>query len=221
MIAFPTRLRDIARLLPICLLFAGSLPVQSVRAQDAVFDAISGHLFENVLYAQAELKINTPLLKLTDVAVGTGSKSFALLGSDGAYRLWNLQAGSQQAVIKTAKGTVFAPSANGMTFMVGGSDGSVKLIDPQSGKQFGSLPGQSAVTALATSQDDSPGSLPERRRATSLPGNLMAASRLGYCPARTSRFRSWLFRKTAGSLPLRPMADRSLSSTSQQGNRPP
>jgi WD40 repeat protein len=155
MIAFPTRLHGIARLLPICLLLTGSLPFQPARAQDAVFDAISGNLFENVLYAQAQLKINTSLLKLTDVAVGTGNNSFALLGSDGAFRLWNLQAGSQQAMIKTAKGTVFAPSSSGTTFLVGTADGSVKLIDPQSGKQFGSLPGKAAVTALATSPDDS------------------------------------------------------------------
>ncbi|MBV5270623.1 MAG: hypothetical protein JZU55_12905, partial [Afipia sp.] len=54
MIAFPTGLRGIARLLPLCLLLTGSLTFQSARAQDAVFDAISGNLFENVLYAQAQ-----------------------------------------------------------------------------------------------------------------------------------------------------------------------
>ena len=152
MTAISTVLRTAVRLLPFGMLLSASSPA---IAQDAVFDAISGNLFENVLYAQAQLKISTPLLKLSGVSVGTGSNSFALLGSDGAYRLWNLQAGSQQAVIKAGQGTAFAPSASGTTFMVGGADGSVRLIDPQSGKTFATLPGKSAaITALAGSPDD-------------------------------------------------------------------
>ena len=152
MSAISSALRAAIRLLPFGMLLSATSPA---IAQDAVFDAISGNLFENVLYAQAQLKISTPLLKLSNVAVGTGRNSFALLGSDGAYRLWNLQAGSQQAVIKAGQGTAFAPSASGTTFMVGSADGSIRLIDPQSGKAFATLPGKSAaVTALAGSLDD-------------------------------------------------------------------
>lgn len=147
--------RFASKLLPLCLVLSAALPAAPASAQDAVFDAISGNLFENVLYAQAQLKISTPLLKLTGVSVGTGSNSFVLLGSDGAYRLWNLQAGSQQAVIKAKPGTAFAPSASGTTLMIGGSDGSVQLIDPHSGKVFASLAGKSAaITTLASSGDD-------------------------------------------------------------------
>lgn len=155
MIAFSSSLRVAAKLLPLCMLVSASLPVGPALAQDAVFDAISSNLFENVLYAQAQLKINTPLLKLTGLSVGTGSNSFALLGSDGAYRIWNLQAGSQQAVIKASKSTSFAPSASGTTLMIGGADGKIQLIDPQSGKAFATLAGKSAaVTSLASSPDD-------------------------------------------------------------------
>ncbi|WP_374312728.1 caspase family protein [Dongia sp.] len=155
MIFLAPRLRTMAKLLPLCLLPL-ALHGAPAAAQDAVFDAISDHLFENVLYAQAQLKISTPLLKLDDVALGTGSNSFVLKGSDGAYRLWNLQAGSQQAVIKAPAGTAFAPSSGGTTFFIGQSDGSVLLIDPHSGKTFATLPGKGgAVTALAASPDDS------------------------------------------------------------------
>lgn len=159
MFALLPQLRHLVRPLPrsllLCLLLSASLPVSRTSAQDAVFDAIGGHISENVVYAQAQLKISTPLLKLTDVSVGTGSNSFALLGSDGAYRLWNLQAGSQQAVIKAKKGTAFAPSASGTTLMIGGADGSVQLIDPHSGKAFATLIGKAgSITALASSTDD-------------------------------------------------------------------
>ncbi|WP_374650613.1 caspase family protein [Dongia sp.] len=151
MIALGRRVKTAIALLPLCLLsLAGP-----AKAQDAVFDAISGNLFENVLYAQAQLRISTPLLKLTGLVTGTGNDSFAIKGSDGAYRLWNLRAGSQQAVIKAPAGTAFAPSAGGTTFFVGMADGSVQLIDPQSGKAFTTLPGAGdAVTALAASPDD-------------------------------------------------------------------
>lgn len=148
-------LRHAVRLLPLCLLLSAGLSIARTSAQDAVFDAIGSHISENVLYAQAQLKISTPLLRLTDVSVGTGGNSFALLGSDGAYRLWNLQAGSQQAVIKAKPGTAFAPSASGTTLMIGSSDGSIQLIDPHSGKAFATLAGKSAaITALAGSSDD-------------------------------------------------------------------
>jgi len=142
------------RLLPLCLLPLAAHDTPA-RAQD-VFDAIGDHLFENVLYAQAQLKVSVPLLKQTGIATGTGSNTFALKGSDGAYRLWNLQAGSQQAVIKAAGGSAFAPSASGTTFFIGNADGSVQLIDPHSGKAFATLTGKDgAVTALASSPDDS------------------------------------------------------------------
>ncbi|MBI2256919.1 MAG: caspase family protein [Proteobacteria bacterium] len=149
----PQLLKRTARLLPLCLLPLVVLETPA-RAQD-VFDAIGDHLFENVLYAQAQLKVTTPLLKQTGIATGTGSNTFALQGSDGAYRLWNLQAGSQQAVIKAAGASAFAPSASGTTFFLGKADGSVQLIDPHSGKAFATLPGKNgAVTALAGSPDD-------------------------------------------------------------------
>lgn len=153
MIAFSPALKRTLRLLPLCLLplVAQETPA---RAQD-VFDAIGDHLFENVLYAQAQLKVTTPLLKQTGIAIGTGSNTFALQGSDGAYRLWNLQAGSQQAVIKAGGASAFAPSASGTTFFLGKADGSVQLIDPHSGKAFATLAGKDgAVTALAGSPDD-------------------------------------------------------------------
>jgi len=141
------------RLLPLCLLPLAAHDTPA-RAQD-VFDAIGDHLFENVLYAQAQLKVTTPLLKQTGISIGTGNNTFALQGSDGAYRLWNLQAGSQQAVIKAAGASAFAPSASGTTFFLGKADGSVQLIDPHSGKAFATLTGKDgAVTALASSPDD-------------------------------------------------------------------
>lgn len=152
MFARSMRSHLICSLIPLGLLTTGAVPAS---AQDAVFDAIGSHISENVVYAQAQLKISTPLLKLTGVSVGTGGNSFALLSSDGAYRLWNLQAGSQQAVVKANHGTAFAPSASGTTLMIGGSDGSVQLIDPHSGKAFATLAGKTAaITALATSADD-------------------------------------------------------------------
>jgi WD40 repeat protein len=151
---FSYALKRAARLLPLCLLPLAAHDTPA-RAQD-VFDAIGDHLFENVLYAQAQLKISTPLLKQTGIATGTGSNTFALRGSDGAYRLWNLQAGSQQAVIKAAGAAAFAPSASGTTFFIGNADGSVQLIDPHSGKPFATLGSKDgAVTALASSPDDS------------------------------------------------------------------
>jgi WD40 repeat protein len=141
------------RLLPLCLLPLAAHDTPA-RAQD-VFDAIGDHLFENVLYAQAHLKVSVPLLKQTGIAIGTGSNTFALQGSDGAYRLWNLQAGSQQAVIKAAGASAFAPSASGTTFFLGKADGSVQLIDPHSGKAFATLSSKDGgVTALASSPDD-------------------------------------------------------------------
>jgi hypothetical protein len=151
--SLPFFLKRAARLLPLCLLPLAAHETPA-SAQD-VFDAIGDHLFENVLYAQAHLKVTTPLLKQTGLATGTGSNTFALQGSDGAYRLWNLQAGSQQAVIKAAGATAFAPSASGTTFFLGKADGSVQLIDPHSGKTFATLAGKDgAVTALAGSPDD-------------------------------------------------------------------
>ncbi|TDQ77672.1 putative pyrroloquinoline-quinone binding quinoprotein [Dongia mobilis] len=123
--------------------------------QNAVFDAIGSHILENVVYAQAQLRVTAPLMQLTGLSVGTGGDSFVLLGSDGAYRLWNLQAGSQRATLKPGAGTAFAPSASGTTLLVGGSDGGVRLIDPPSGKAFATLAGaDGAVTALAGSSDD-------------------------------------------------------------------
>ena len=131
---------------------AGTAPA---TAQNAVFDAIGGHIAENVVYAQAQLKVTMPLMKLTDVALGTSGDSFVIAGSDGAYRLWNLQAGSQRAVIKAAKGGAFAPNAAGTTLMLGGADGNVQLIDPLSGKAFATLTGAGgAINAIAGSPDD-------------------------------------------------------------------
>jgi DNA-binding beta-propeller fold protein YncE len=124
-------------------------------SQNAVFDAIGSHIFENVVYAQAQLRVTAPLMQLTGLSVGTGGDSFVLLGSDGAYRLWNLQAGSQRATVKPGAGTSFAPSASGTTLFLGGSDGNVRLIDPLSGKAFATLAGAvGAITALASSSDD-------------------------------------------------------------------
>ncbi len=142
------------RAIACCLgLALAGMPAPS-RAQDAVFDAIGSHLSENVLYAQAQLQISTPLLTLSDVAIGTGDNSFLIKGSDGAYRLWNLQAGSQQAIVKVS-GSLVAPSAGGTTIFVGGKDGSVTLVDTQSGKAFANLPGKgNAVTSLAGSAND-------------------------------------------------------------------
>lgn len=142
------RLRAFAAL----ALLAGTAPA---AAQDAVFDAIGSHIFENVVYAQAQLRVTTPLVKLTGVSVGTGGDSFVILGSDGAYRLWNLQAGSQRASIKAPKGTAFAPTASGTALLVGGGDGGVQMIDPLSGKAFATLSGAgAAISSLATSADD-------------------------------------------------------------------
>jgi outer membrane protein assembly factor BamB len=143
-----TRLRAIAAL----AMLGAAAPA---AAQDAVFDAIGSHMFENVVYAQAQLRVTQKLVSLTDIAIGTGGDSFVILGSDGAYRLWNLQAGSQRASIKAAKGSAFAPTASGTALLLGGNDGSVQMIDPLSGKAFATLAGAGgAVTALATSADD-------------------------------------------------------------------
>lgn len=142
------RLRNLAALAALAI--AGP-----ATAQDAVFDAIGSHMFENVVYAQAQLRVTAPLMQLTGVSVGTGGDSFVVLGSDGAYRLWNLQAGSQRASIKAGPATAFAPSASGTTLFLGGSDGNVQLVDPLTGKAFGTLVGATgAVTALAGSRDD-------------------------------------------------------------------
>ncbi|MBL8708617.1 MAG: caspase family protein [Rhodospirillaceae bacterium] len=145
---------NIARLpaLAALALLAGTAPA---AAQDAVFDAIGGQMFENVVYAQAQLRLTAPLMALTGVAVGTGGNSFVLKGSDGAYRLWNLQAGSQRASIKVPPGAVFAPTASGTALMLGDPDGSVRMIDPLSGRAFATLTGATgAVSALAGSPDD-------------------------------------------------------------------
>lgn len=147
-------LENIARLraLAALALLAGTAPA---AAQDAVFDAIGGHMFENVVYAQAQLRVTAALMTLTGVAVGTGGNSFVLQGSDGAHRLWNLQAGSQRASIKVPAGAVFAPTASGTALMLGDPDGSVRMIDPLSGRAFATLTGAiGAVSALAGSPDD-------------------------------------------------------------------
>lgn len=143
-----TRLRTLAAL----ALLAGTAPA---AAQDAVFDAIGSHMFENVVYAQAQLRVTAPLMKLSGLAIGSGGDSFVLQGSDGAYRLWNLQAGSQRATIQTPAGTAFAPTASGTALLVGGADGTVRMIDPLSGKAFATLAGAGgAISSLAGSLDD-------------------------------------------------------------------
>jgi hypothetical protein len=143
-----TRLRTAA----ILAFLVGTGPA---AAQNAVFDAIGSHISENVVYAQAQLKVTAPLVKLGAISVGTGGDSFVIQASDGAYRLWNLQAGSQRASVKAPAGTAFAPNASGTTLLLGGADGSVQLIDPLSGKAFAKLTGaKGAVSALAGSADD-------------------------------------------------------------------
>lgn len=146
-----SRLQNLRSLAALALLL-GTAPA---AAQNAVFDAIGGHIAENVVYAQAQLRVTAPLVKLTGVALGTGGDSFVIAGSDGAYRLWNLQAGSQRAVIKAAQGTAFAPNAGGTTLLLGGADGKVQLIDPLSGKAFASLTGAGgSIQSIAGSPDD-------------------------------------------------------------------
>lgn len=147
----PLRLTHL-RTAAILAFLAGTGPA---AAQNAVFDAIGSHISENVVYAQAQLKVTAPLVKLGAISVGTGGDSFVIQASDGAYRLWNLQAGSQRASVKAPAGTAFAPNASGTTLFVGGADGSVQLIDPLSAKAFAKLAGASgAVSALAGSADD-------------------------------------------------------------------
>ena len=123
------------------------------RAQ-SVGDAISSALFENVIYAQAKLKVSTKLVRLKRMAVATGGDHLALLAEDGTIRVWNLLRGSQGRPIPAGKDVVFAPSADGTVLAIGDASGKIALRDARTGADLGALAGSSgAVTALATSAD--------------------------------------------------------------------
>src|SRR5690242_19715064 len=129
-----------------------ALPI-AARAQ-SVGDAISNALFENVIYAQAKLKISTPLVRLNRMAVATGGDHLALLAEEGTVRVWNLLRGSQGRPIAAGRDVAFAPSADGTLLMLGDRSGKIELRDARTGTELGSLAGTSgAVTELATSAD--------------------------------------------------------------------
>ncbi len=120
-------------------------------AQSAA-DAIGSILFQNVLYAQAALKVSTPLIKLTGVEVATGGNHLAVVGADGGLRLWNLQLGSQQAIVTGKAFRVVAPSGDGAFLLLGQDSGDIALIDARSGGDLGALKGgNGAISAITSS----------------------------------------------------------------------
>lgn len=123
------------------------------RAQ-SVGDAISSALFENVIYAQAKLKVSARLVRLQRMAVATGGDHLALLAEDGTIRVWNLLRGSQGRPIAAGKDVVFAPSADGTLLMLGDASGKIELRDARTGAPVGAMAGSGgAITKLATSPD--------------------------------------------------------------------
>jgi hypothetical protein len=126
----------------------------SLAQAQSVGDAISSALFENVIYAQAKLKVSTRLVRLKRMAVATGGDHLALLAEDGTIRVWNLLRGSQGRPIPAGKDVVFAPSADGTLLMLGDGSGKIELRDARTGAAVGALAGTGgAITTLATSPD--------------------------------------------------------------------
>ena len=141
-------------LLSRCLLAAAIAATPAFARAQSVGDAISSALFENVIYAQAKLKVSTKLVRLQRMAVATGGDHLALLAEDGTIRVWNLLRGSQGRPIPAGKDVVFAPSADGTLLLLGDASGKIELRDARTGAAVGALAGTSgAITKLATSPD--------------------------------------------------------------------
>ncbi|WP_162917535.1 caspase family protein [Dongia deserti] len=139
----------------IALLLVLAVAVSSIataRAQ-SVGDAISSALFENVIYAQAKLKVSTKLVRLKRMTVATGGDHLALLAEDGTIRVWNLLRGSQGRPIPAGRDVVFAPSADGTLLAIGDNAGRIELRDARTGAAVAVLTGDGAITQLATSAD--------------------------------------------------------------------
>ena len=138
-----------------CILLAAAVAAAPFAAlAQSVGDAISSALFENVIYAQAKLKVSTKLVRLKRMVVATGGDHLALLAEDGTIRVWNLLRGSQGRPIPAGKDVVFAPSADGTLLAIGDSAGKVALRDARTGAAVATLNGGGdAVTRLATSAD--------------------------------------------------------------------
>ena len=109
------------------LLAAAIAAMPAVAQAQSVGDAISSALFENVIYAQAKLKVSAKLVRLQRMAVATGGDHLALLAEDGTIRVWNLLRGSQGRPIAAGKDVVFAPSADGTLLILGGASGGIEL----------------------------------------------------------------------------------------------
>jgi hypothetical protein len=136
------------------VLAAAIAATPALAEAQSVGDAISSALFENVIYAQAKLKVSTKLVRLRRMVVATGGDHLALLAEDGTIRVWNLLRGSQGRPIPVDKNTVFAPSADGTLLIVGDASGKIELRDARTGAALGVLAGKSgAITKLATSPD--------------------------------------------------------------------
>ena len=136
------------------LLVAAIAATPAFAQAQSVGDAISSALFENVIYAQAKLKVSTKLVRLKRMAVATGGDHLALLAEDGTIRVWNLLRGSQGRPIPAGKDVVFAPSADGTLLMLGDPSGKIALRDARTGADLAALVNSGgAVTALATSAD--------------------------------------------------------------------
>ena len=136
------------------LLAAAIAAMPAVAQAQSVGDAISSALFENVIYAQAKLKVSAKLVRLQRMAVATGGDHLALLAEDGTIRVWNLLRGSQGRPIAAGKDVVFAPSADGTLLILGGASGGIELRDARTGASVGSLASKNgAITKLATSPD--------------------------------------------------------------------
>ena len=135
------------------LLAAAIVTTPALAEAQSVGDAISSALFENVIYAQAKLKVSTKLVRLKRMAVATGGDHLALLAEDGTIRVWNLLRGSQGRPIPAGKDVVFAPSADGTLLMIGDTSGKITLRDARTGADVGALASGGAVTALGTSAD--------------------------------------------------------------------
>lgn len=136
------------------LLVAALAATPALAEAQSVGDAISSALFENVIYAQAKLKVSTKLVRLKRMAVATGGDHLALLAEDGTIRVWNLLRGSQGRPIPASKDAVFAPSADGTLLMLGDASGKIELRDARTGAVVGSLAGTGgAITTLTISPD--------------------------------------------------------------------
>jgi hypothetical protein len=136
-------------------LLAATIAATPAFAQaQSVGDAISSALFENVIYAQAKLKVSTKLVRLKRMVAATGGDHLALLAEDGTIRVWNLLRGSQGRPIPAGEDVVFAPSADGTLLMIGDAAGKIELRDARTGAAVGSLAGSGgAITAIASSPD--------------------------------------------------------------------